>query len=149
MLLGGRWQGSRGWGRFHRLRERGYFAASNLEASGQVPVLRPGAHRGSDREQLRMGWRWPPRGQGPTLCWTCVECARLLLGAALESKPCAPFTEGWGGYAPGGALRLQAQPGRWDSSHCHKEGQTTRGWGCRGQWGQGPRGPEMGACLPL
>lgn len=40
--------------------------------------------------------------------------------------------------APGGALRLRAGWGPLGQQSFHKEGQTAGGWGCRGQWGQGP-----------
>lgn len=42
-----------------------------------------------------------------------------------------------GGCAPGGALRLLAGRGPLGQQSFHK-GQTAGGWGCHGQWGQGP-----------
>lgn len=46
MLLGGGGRAAEDGAASTDCRERGYFAASNMEASGLVPVLRPGAHRG-------------------------------------------------------------------------------------------------------
>lgn len=132
-------QGREGRGRFFPTdcHERGYFPASNLEASGLVPRFkleaRQGLRQGAAEHRVEAASPQP----GPRCAGRWVVCAHLL-GAAREAG-LHPFTEGWGGCVPGGALRLQASRGRWDSSL--PQGRADD-WGMGPLWPVGPGPPE-------
>lgn len=92
---------------------------------------------GSDREQLRMGCRWRPRGRWPALCWVVCR-VRSPPRSSPRIRPCGPFTEGWGRLRAWWGPQAPGRPEPRGQQSYHKEGQTTGGWGRRGQWGQGP-----------
>lgn len=137
-------QGREGRGRFFPTdcHERGYFPASNLEASGLVPRFkleaRQGLRQGAAEHRVEAASPQP----GPRCAGRWVVCAHLL-GAAREAG-LHPFTEGWGAVClvgPSGSRPAGAA----GTAVYHKEGQTTGGWGRCGQWGEGPPRTRDGA----
>ena len=142
-------QGSRGRGRFFPTdcHERGYFPASNLEASGLVPRFRLEARRGLGQGAAEHRVEVASPRPGPCCAGRWVECARLL-GAACEAG-LHPFYRGlrglcawWGPQAPG-------QPGPQGQQSTTRKGRRLGDGGAVASGARDPRGPEMGLCLPL